>query len=103
LPSFVCALANTRRRDPPAESRRGGPWTQRFAGSEPANPWHAWTAQAALGGVRAGQARRRARYLFQGSAARICLIHGCLKAEREDLMPQQLKVLATLMKEIADG
>ena len=36
LPSLVRALAHTRRRNPPAESRRGGPWTQRFAGSEPA-------------------------------------------------------------------
>jgi len=26
-----------------------------------------------------------------------------LKIEREDLAPQQLKVLATLMKDIADG
>ena len=42
-------------------------------------------------------------YYMQVSADRIYLIHGYLKAEREDLTPQQLKVLATLMKEIADG
>ena len=41
--------------------------------------------------------------LTPSSVDRIYLIHGYLKAEREDLTPQQLKVLAILMKEIADG
>jgi hypothetical protein len=42
-------------------------------------------------------------YYVQVSADCIYLIHGYLKAEREDLTPQQLWVLAALMKEIADG
>jgi hypothetical protein len=56
---------------------------------------------AASGRGKRGGAR--VIYYFQVSADHIYLIHGYLKAEREDVTPQQLKVLATLMKEIADG
>ena len=56
---------------------------------------------AASGRGKRGGAR--VIYYFQVSADHIYLIHGYLKAEREDLTPQQLKVLSTLMKEIADG
>jgi hypothetical protein len=56
---------------------------------------------AASGRGKRGGAR--VIYYAQVSVDRIYLIHGYLKAEREDLTPQQLKVLATLMKEIADG
>jgi hypothetical protein len=56
---------------------------------------------AASGRGKRGGAR--VIYYLQVSADHIYLIHGYLKAEREDLTPQQLKVLATLMKEIADG
>jgi len=56
---------------------------------------------AASGRGKRGGAR--VIYYFQVSKDCIYLIHGYLKAEREDLTPQQLKVLATLMKEIADG
>lgn len=56
---------------------------------------------AASGRGKRGGAR--VIYYVQVSVDRIYLIHGYLKTEREDLTPQQLKVLATLMKEIADG
>jgi hypothetical protein len=56
---------------------------------------------AASGRGKRGGAR--VIYYVQLSVDRIYLIHGYLKTEREDLTPQQLKVLATLMKEIADG
>ena len=56
---------------------------------------------AASGRGKRGGAR--VIYYVQASIDRIYLIHGYLKAEHDDLTPQQLKVLATLMKEIADG
>lgn len=56
---------------------------------------------AASGRGKRGGAR--VIYYVQLSVDRIYLIHGYLKTEREDLTPQQLKVLAALMKEIADG
>lgn len=56
---------------------------------------------AASGRGKRGGAR--VIYYLQLSVDRIYLIHGYLKTEREDLTPQQLKVLAALMKEIADG
>ena len=56
---------------------------------------------AASGRGKRGGAR--VIYYVQVSVDRIYLIHGYLKAEREDLTSQQLKILATLMKEIADG
>jgi len=56
---------------------------------------------------RIRQKRRAPRRVFDEltpiSVDRIDLIHGYLKAEREDLTTQQLKVLATLMKENAYG
>lgn len=42
-------------------------------------------------------------YYLQASADRIYLVYGCVKAEQENLTPQQLKLLAALMKEVDDG
>jgi hypothetical protein len=42
-------------------------------------------------------------YYWQASGSRVYLIYGYLKSASEDLTPQQLKVLASLMKDIADG
>jgi hypothetical protein len=57
-----------------------------------------WTARGR--GKRGGA---RVIYYWQASSSRIYLIYGYLKSEREDLTPQQLKDLASLMKDIADG
>jgi hypothetical protein len=45
----------------------------------------------------------RVIHYWQASGSRVYLIYGYLKSESEDLTPQQLKVLASLMKDIADG
>lgn len=42
-------------------------------------------------------------YYLQTSADRIYLVYGYVKAKQEDLTPQQLRVLAALMKEFDDG
>jgi hypothetical protein len=42
-------------------------------------------------------------YYLQTSLDRIYLVYGYVKAEQEDLTPQQLRVLAALMKEVDDG
>lgn len=57
-----------------------------------------WTAQGR--GKRGGA---RIIYYVHASASRVYLIHGYLKSASEDLTPQQLKVLGSLMKDIADG
>lgn len=56
---------------------------------------------AASGRGKRGGAR--VIYYFQPSADRIYLVHGYVKAEQEDLTPQQLKILAALMKGLDDG
>jgi len=45
----------------------------------------------------------RVIYYLQISADRIYLVYGYVKAKQEDLTPQQLRVLAELMKEVDDG
>lgn len=45
----------------------------------------------------------RVIYYLHAAGGRIYLIYGYLKSESEDLTPQQLRVLASLMKDIADG
>jgi len=42
-------------------------------------------------------------YYLHVSADRIYLVYGYVKAKQEDLTPQQLMVLAALMKELYDG
>jgi hypothetical protein len=42
-------------------------------------------------------------YYLQASADRIYLVYGYVKAEQENPTPQQLKLLAALMKEVDDG
>jgi len=56
---------------------------------------------AASGRGKRGGAR--VIYYLQASMDRIYLIYGYVKAVQEDLTPQQLKVLAALMKELDDG
>lgn len=56
---------------------------------------------AASGRGKRGGAR--VIYYLQASADRIYLIYGYLKAEQEDLTPQQVRVLSELMKEVGDG
>lgn len=56
---------------------------------------------AASGRGKRGGAR--VIYYLQASVDRIYLVYGYVKAKQEDLTPQQLKVLAELMEEIADG
>jgi len=57
-----------------------------------------WSAQGR--GKRGGA---RLIYYFQQSRDHIYLIYGYVKSERDDLTPQQLKVLAELMKDVRDG
>lgn len=57
-----------------------------------------WTAQGR--GKRGGA---RVIYYLHASGSRVYLIYGYLKSASEDLTPQQLKVLGSLMKDIADG
>ena len=55
---------------------------------------------------RAGVGKRggaRVIYYLQASVDRIYLVYGYVKAKQEVLTPQQLKVLAELMKEIDNG
>jgi mRNA-degrading endonuclease RelE of RelBE toxin-antitoxin system len=60
--------------------------------------------KAALGHVGRGKrGGARVIYYLQTSADRIYLVYGYVKAKQEDLTPQQLKVLAALMKEVGDG
>lgn len=49
--------------------------------------------------------RGGARVIFylKTSSDRIYLVHGYVKADQEDLTPQQLRILAALMKEVNDG
>ena len=56
---------------------------------------------AASGRGKRGGAR--VIYYLQASADRIYLVYGYVKAEQENLTPQQLKLLAALMKEVDDG
>lgn len=56
---------------------------------------------AASGRGKRGGAR--VIYYLQTSLDRIYLVYGYVKAEQEDLTPQQLRVLAALMKEVDDG
>ncbi len=57
-----------------------------------------WAASAR--GKRGGA---RVIYYLQTSAYQIYLVYGYAKAKEEDLTPQQLRVLAALMKEVDDG
>ena len=56
---------------------------------------------AASGRGKRGGAR--VIYYLQAPVDRIYLVYGYVKAKQEDLTPQQLKVLAALMKEVDDG
>ena len=56
---------------------------------------------AASGRGKRGGAR--VIYYLQTSADRTYLVYGYVKAKQEDLTPQQLRVLAALMKEVDDG
>lgn len=42
-------------------------------------------------------------YYWHVPKHRICLIYGYVKSKREDLTPQQLKVIAELIKDTKDG
>jgi len=68
--------------------------------------------------IRGGAGLRKLRWSAQGRGKRggarviyywhvpkhyIYLIYGYVKSRREDLTPQQLKVLAQLMKDVKDG
>jgi hypothetical protein len=57
-----------------------------------------WSAQGR--GKRGGA---RVIYYWHVSKHHIYLIYGYVKSKREDLTPQQLKVLAELMKDVKDG
>lgn len=57
-----------------------------------------WSAQGR--GKRGGA---RVIYYWQSSQQRIYLIHAYTKSERADLTPQQIKVLAELMRDVKDG
>jgi hypothetical protein len=56
---------------------------------------------AASGHGKRGGAR--VIYYLQASADRIYLVFGYVRAAQEDLTPQQLRVLAALMKEVDGG
>lgn len=68
--------------------------------------------------VRGGSGLRKLRWSAQGRGKRggarviyywhkpkhhVYLIYGCVKSEREELTPQQIRVLAELMKDVKDG
>jgi hypothetical protein len=57
-----------------------------------------WAAQGR--GKRGGA---RVIYYWLSRHSRIYLIYGYVKSEREDLTPQQAKVLSALMKDLKDG
>jgi mRNA-degrading endonuclease RelE of RelBE toxin-antitoxin system len=57
-----------------------------------------WAAQGR--GKRGGA---RVIYYWNVTKQHIYLIYGYVKSKREDLTPQQLKVLAELMKDVKDG
>jgi hypothetical protein len=57
-----------------------------------------WAAQGR--GKRGGA---RVIYYWHVAEHRIYLIYGYVKSERDDLTPQQVKVLAELMKDVKDG
>lgn len=57
-----------------------------------------WSAQGR--GKRGGA---RVIYYLHTSEHHIYLVYGYLKSEREDLTPQQIRVLAELMKDMKDG
>jgi mRNA-degrading endonuclease RelE of RelBE toxin-antitoxin system len=57
-----------------------------------------WSAQGR--GKRGGA---RVIYYWHISKHCVYLIYGYVKSEREDLTPQQIKVLAKLMKDMKDG
>ncbi len=57
-----------------------------------------WTAQGR--GKRGGA---RVIHYLHDADSRVYLSDGYLKSTSEDLTPQQLKALASLMKDIADG
>lgn len=57
-----------------------------------------WSAQRR--GKRGGA---RVIYYWHVPKDRIYLIYGYVKSEREDLTPQQIAVLAALMKDMKDG
>ena len=56
-----------------------------------------WLAQGR--GKRGGA---RVIYYFQDAKARIYLIYGYVKSEREDLTPDQVRTLAGLMKDMKE-
>ena len=68
--------------------------------------------------IRGGSGLRKLRWSAQGRGKRggarviyywhkpkhhVYLIYGYMKSEREDLSPQQIRVLAELMKDVKDG
>ena len=57
-----------------------------------------WSAQ-----VRGKRGGARVIYYWHVPKDHIYLIYGYVKSEREDLTPQQIAVLADLMKELKDG
>jgi hypothetical protein len=57
-----------------------------------------WSAQGR--GKRGGA---RSIYYWHVPGERIYLLYGYLKSEREDLTPQQIRVLSKLMKELKHG
>jgi mRNA-degrading endonuclease RelE of RelBE toxin-antitoxin system len=57
-----------------------------------------WTAQGR--GKRGGS---RVIYYFQDSEDRIYLVYGYTKNESEDLTPEQIRVLANIVKGTVDG
>jgi hypothetical protein len=57
-----------------------------------------WSAQGR--GKRGGA---RVIYYWHVSKHCVYLIYGYVKSEREDLTPQQIKVLAELMRDVKDG
>ena len=57
-----------------------------------------WSAQGR--GKRGGA---RVIYYWHKPGQHIYLIYGYVKSKREDLTPQQVKALAGLMKDLADG
>lgn len=57
-----------------------------------------WSAQGR--GKRGGA---RVIYYWHIPKRRVYLIYGYVKSEREDLTPQQIKVLAELMKDVKNG
>ena len=57
-----------------------------------------WSAQGR--GKRGGA---RVVYYWHVAGRRIYLIYGYVKSKRDDLTPQQVKLLAELMKDVTDG